>query len=426
MIDRELVKRYIVEFHGRDFSDVRKRELEVSFTRNKAVCIVGPRRVGKTYFLFSLMDEPEDYLYIDFEHPVFYRASPEDIIHVLDSYFELYPRKKGVHVFLDEVQVIADWERMVRYLLDKRFLVAVTGSSSKLMSHEIATHLRGRSMTYTLFTLSFREFLEFKGIEYTGRSFYLNYNRIRGLISEYLMFGGYPEVVLYGEKERILKEYFNLIIRRDILERYNIRNRFLVNELIYFAINNYSRYISYDSLYRMFKQRVRATKRTIINYVSYLEDSMLIFLLRRYFPSVKSRIVSPRKLYLVDTGLGLFGSKDIARDMENAVFLELARRRSYYYPLREIYYFKDSQGYEVDFIVVEGKRVKECINVTYASGFDEVDRREWRSLLRARDLLKCDDLVVVTWDYEDEKELSWFGRDGRISFVPLWKWLLKR
>ncbi|RLE58054.1 MAG: hypothetical protein DRJ35_08670 [Thermoprotei archaeon] len=115
----------------------------------------------------------------------------------------------------------------------------------------------------------------------------------------------------------------------------------------------------------MFKQRVKATKRTIINYVSYLEDSMLIFLLRRYFPSVKSRIVSPRKLYLVDTGLGLFGSKDIARDMENAVFLELARRRSYYYPLWEIYYFKDSQGYEVDFVVVEGKKVKERVNVTY-------------------------------------------------------------
>ena len=425
MIDKELVKRYIVEFRKRDFSDVKRRELKVEFIKGKAICIVGPRRVGKTYFLYSLMMNLENQLYVDFEHPVFYNVSPRDIIHIIDSYFELYPERKNLYVFLDEVQAVEDWERIVRYLLDRGFYVAVTGSSSRLMSHEIATHLRGRSITYYLLTLSFREALNFKNIEHKGENFYLNYSKIKGLISEYLKYGGYPEVILYDVKERVLKEYLNLIIRRDIIERYNIRNKHLINELIYFAINNYSRYISYDSLLKLFKQRLNVTKRTIINYLSYFEDSMLFFFLRRFEPSIKSRIVSPRKIYLIDTGFGIFGNKSISRDMENAVFLELLRRKYYFNPLCEIYYFKDSQGHEVDFVVKEGDKVKECINVTYASGFDEIDKRDWRSLLKAREVLGCSKLTIVTWDYEDKKELSWFGRRGEISFVPLWKWLLQ-
>ncbi len=425
MINKELVKRYIAEFHERDFSDVRKRELNVKFIRNKATCIIGSRRVGKTYLLFSLIDKPENYLYIDFENPIFYNTSPEDIVQILDAYFELYPENRKVYVFLDEVQVVKDWERAVRYLLDKGFNVAVTGSSSKLMSHEIATHLRGRSLTYNLFTLSFREFLQFNEIKYRGRDFYVNYSKIKSLISEYLKYGSYPEVVLNEEKERILKEYLELIIKRDILERYGLRNRYLVNELIYFAINNYSKYISYDSLFRLFKQRIKVTKRTIINYLSCFEDSMLFFFLRKYEPSIKARIVSPRKIYLIDTGFGIFGSKDVARDMENAVFLELLRRKFYFNPLLDIYYFKNSQGYEVDFIIKEGNIIKECIQVTFANDFDEVDKREIRALIKAGDFLNCKNLIVITWDYEDVKEISWFGSKGRIKFIPIWKWFLE-
>ena len=203
-MDKELVKRYIVSFHEKDFSDVKKRELEISCAKNKATCIVGPRRVGKTYFLFSLIDNPENYLYIDFENPIFYNAKPSDIITILDAYYELYPENKDVVVLLDEVQSIEDWERMVIYLLDNNLRVFVTGSSSKLLSREIATHLRGKSLTYYLFTLSFREFLEFKKIGYAGREFYSNYSKIKKALEEYLEFGCYPEIALSDVKERII------------------------------------------------------------------------------------------------------------------------------------------------------------------------------------------------------------------------------
>jgi len=422
MLNKDLVKRYLAELRSRDFSDVRKRELQVNFVKNKAVSIIGPRRAGKTYFLFSLMKELKNCLYIDFEHPIFYNIAPEDIISLLDSYFELYPEEGELYVFLDEVQAVHDWERMVRYLLDRGYYVAVTGSSSRMLSQEVATHLRGRSLIYNIFTLSFREFLEFKDVEYKGEKLYLNLNKIRSLLEEYLTFGAYPDVALNGEKERILKEYLNLIITRDIMERHVIRNRFLINELVYFGINNYSSYISYDSLFRLFKQRIKITKATLINYLQSFEDAMVFFFLRRYYPSIKARIVSPRKIYLVDTGFGLFGSKDIARDMENVVFIELLRRIS---PLTELYYFKDQRGHEVDFVVKRGNAIEELIQVTYAGDFNEIDRREWRSLLKAMEMLGCRNLLCITWDYEAEEELTWFGRKGRIKFIPLWKWLLK-
>ena len=160
--------------------------------------ITGPRRAGKTYYLFSLVDKnaPERYLYVDFEHPVFHPMTSGDFIDVLDAYRELYPEIKRPVIMLDEVQAVPDWERIVRYLLDEGYTVYVTGSSSKLLSREVATHLRGRSLTYTLFPLSFGEFLRFKGVEYRGREFYRNLTRINRLLEEYLRFGAYPEVAL--------------------------------------------------------------------------------------------------------------------------------------------------------------------------------------------------------------------------------------
>ncbi len=425
MIDKDIVKRYIVDFHSRDFSDVRGREIEIKPIRSKATCIVGPRRVGKTYLLFSLMDNPVKYLYIDFEDPIFYGSEPRDIIDILDAYSELYPEIERPTVFLDEVQVIRDWERIVRHLLNMGFDTYVTGSSSKLLSHEIATHLRGRAITYTLFPLSFIEYLTFKNIGFKGRELYQNYSLIRSSIEEYLRYGGYPEVVLHEEKDRILREYLNVMIRRDVIERYGLRNRYLVNELMYFALNNYAKYMTYDSLYNLFKQRIKVTKKTLINYISYFEDSQLLLLLRRYQPSIKARISSPRKIYLIDVGLATIFEKDIARDMENTVYIELLRRNHYYNPQMEIYYYRNNQGYEVDFIIKEGKQIKECIQVTYANSHDEIERREIRALIKAREGLKCKNLKIITYDYEDEVVESWYGSKERIIYIPLWKWMLK-
>ncbi len=426
MIDKNSVKRYILEFQSRDLRDVKPREMNVKSMKGKATVIIGPRRAGKTYYLFYIMKggSREDYLYLDFEHPLLYTLNPSDFPKILDAYKELYPERKPV-LLLDEVQVVPDWERMVRYSLDLGHTVYLTGSSSRLLSQEVASHLRGRGLTYTLMPLNFREFLSFKDVGYGRRDAYRNYALIMRSLEEYLRYGSYPEVVLTndpGLKSRILKEYLDLVIRRDVIERHSIRNRRLINELVYFALNSYSKYLSFDSLYKLVKGRARATKRTIINYVGYLEEAFALFLLRRYSPSVKERMVAPRKIYLVDTGYGIFGAKDIARDMENAVFLELFRWASVD-PTRELYYWR-GQNYEVDFVLVEKGRVSELLQVSYSLEGRKTRLREVRSLLKASKVIGCNRLTILTWNEEGEEELEWWGLRGRIRFIPLWKWLL--
>ncbi|WP_157868120.1 ATP-binding protein [Pyrococcus abyssi] len=422
MLDKTLVKRYILEFHERDFSKVLPRELKVSKVKGKAIAIIGPRRAGKTHYLFSIIkDNPERYLYVDFENPIFHPMKPRDFIVVLDAYRELYPEFEKPIVMLDEVQAVPDWERIVRYLLDGEYEVYLTGSSSKLLPMEVASHLRGRAITYTLFPLSFREFLRFKGLNYEGRSFYRNYNRISSLLDEYLWYGAYPEVALADKsvKELILREYLNVLIKRDILERHRIKNIYLLNELLYFSIRSYAKYVSVDSLYRLFKGRLKVTKRTIANYLNYLEESFAIFLLRRYEPSIKGRITSPRKLYLIDTGFSMFGEKDLSRDVENVVFLELVRRN----PWAELYYWK-SPNHEVDFVVVERGKVKELIQVSIDLSEEKTRKREFLALLNASKRLACRDLKVITLNEEGEEKVEMYGMKGVIKIVPLIKWLL--
>jgi predicted AAA+ superfamily ATPase len=113
-------------------------------------------------------------------------------------------------------------------------------------------------------------------------------------------------------------------------------------------------------------------------------------------------------------------SEDFGRLIENLVAIELMRRKSYWFKNQEVYYWKDYQQNEVDFVVKEGEMIKQLIQVTYASNKDEIEIREIKGLLKASALLDCNNLLVITWDYEDETTVE----NRKIVFKPLWKWLL--
>ncbi|WP_366078514.1 DUF4143 domain-containing protein [Thermococcus sp.] len=171
------------------------------------------------------------------------------------------------------------------------------------------------------------------------------------------------------------------MIKRDVLERHPVRNVYLLNELLYLSLRSYSKYLSVDSLYCLLKGRLKVTKRTIANYLPYLEEAFFFFLLRKYERSPKERVVAPRKLYLIDTGLSLFGSKDVGRDVENAVFIELMRMKSSN-PRLELYHWKGHSGHEVVFVVVEGGRVRELIQVSADLSDEKTRKREFLALLK--------------------------------------------
>jgi len=184
--------------------------LRVDFSIDKVISIVGPRRAGKTYFLYDIIKrlkiDEENFIFINFEDDEIVDLNRKEKINFINYHREIY----GVnpkYIFLDEIQNLEKWDNFLHSLVEKKkYYIFVTGSSSKLLSREIATQLRGRSLSYYLFTLNFREFLEFRKISFKGKDFYSNYNKIKKSVEEYLKFGAYPEVVLNEEKERILKE----------------------------------------------------------------------------------------------------------------------------------------------------------------------------------------------------------------------------
>jgi predicted AAA+ superfamily ATPase len=173
---------------------------------------------------------------------------------------------------------------------------------------------------------------------------------------------------------------------------------------------------------------IKASKNTLYNYLEYANDSYFLFYLKKFSYSLKDIERSIPKIYVIDNGIiNVFShrfSENIGRLMENLVFLNLRRK---YRENKNIFYLKTRENYEVDFVVKEENRISKLIQVTYANSFDEINPREYRSLLHTNELFKSDkpELIMITWDYEDEKKLSWFGKEGTIKFVPLWKWLLK-
>ena len=418
MIKENLIK----DFFTRDIRfDGIKRELEVNLSERKIISLVGPRRAGKTWYFYYLFQKVPLPMYINFEDIAFRNLSPEEFFEVIKIFSEIkYPPKT---LLLDEVQNLKDWSVLIRSLHDREFKIFITGSSSKLLPKEISTQLRGRTLSYILLPFSFREFLKAKKNNlrpevFEERGVLLKY------LKEYLTYGGFPEVVLSQSKERILKEYLEEIFYKDFVERHEIRSLEFGKFLFEFCFQNFSKEISFKKVKNFFGKKISDT--TLYSYVEKLQDTLAIFFVERFEKSLYLRRSFPRKVYVVDIGPStiLRFEEDFSRRMENVVFLELLRETNIN-PLIEIYYWKDSSQYEVDFVIKEGIKVKKLIQVTYANSFEEVKPREIRALLKAKEVLKCENLIVITWDYEDEKECSWFGKKGKIKFIPLWKFLLE-
>ncbi len=426
MFEEKLVLEFFRKLEERvKKEEIFERELKVEKIKNKAISIIGPRRAGKTFFLLRIFrDNLSKAVYIDFENVAFRNVTTKDVIEIItlaENYFE----KKVKIVFLDEIQRLKDWESLARSLLDLGYYVFLSGSSSKLLSKEIATQLRGRTLSYTLLPLSFREFLNLKGIKIKEVLSLSEEIRIKKLLEEYIEWGSYPEVVLYQEKrEKLLKEYYDLIFYRDFVERFEIKSLSVASLLFEFFLQNFSKEMSINKIVNFVNSKLGIkTKSTVYDYVDKLSDIFFVFFVERFRKNIYERKSWPKKVYVCDLGLSnlIRFEKDFGKRMENVVFLELLRKTNEK-PLWKIYYFKDYQQREVDFVIKEGIKVKQLIQVTYTSARDEIEKREIKSLLKANELLKCKNLICITWDYEDEEEIK--GR--KIKFLPLWKWLLEK
>lgn len=440
-INKNIFKQVIREFHETTLPEVFPRDLELPLRPEKVIALTGPRRSGKTYLLFGMIKKllaqglrPEQIVYLNFEDPRLRPFDATDLEVFYDAYRELYPRAvfsnefKG-YLFLDEIQTVNRWELGIRRLLETRkFYIFLTGSSSKLMSYEIATELRGRALNYELFPFSFRELLRAKNIQLDEMSQFSSVRfAIASAFEEYLNYGGFPEVILAESEElkfRILRSYLETMFIRDLVERYGIRNQSVLREMVKYLATNAATQFSVSAFYRWIKTAYPVTKRTLINYLDYLEDSRLFLMVNRLSPSLKEQVLSPKKVYLIDVGLkevfGVGRSRDTGRKLENIVAMELMRRRARNSRMN-VFFWKDLRKREVDFVVVEKGQVKELIQVCAEMTDYKAKERELRALAVASDELRCDNLKIVTLEQEGEENVE----EKKVQVVPAWKWLLE-
>ncbi len=427
---REMLEEVVEEFLRLGVPPMRRREISLPRPRGKAVVVTGLRRTGKTYLLYQTMKEYlesgrsiEQLLYVNLEDNRLEGITSRDLSYLVEIYASRNPGSREMLLFLDEVQVIPGWERFVRRLLERRDArVFVTGSSSKLLSYELASTLRGRSFAQRLFPLSFREFLRFKGYSIPRVLTEDDRGIVRSYLREYLVYGGFPELVSYDEilKIRTLQEYLDLVIYRDLVERYGIEKLGALRALIRATVRNFARKSSVRRIHTMLlSMGARISVNKVYEYFSYLEDVGLVLPIRKLETSEIESMRTIPKLYVVDNGFPtIYGLKDEGFRMENLVAVELLRRKYYWRPLMEVYYW-ESRGKEVDFVVREGGEVRQLIQVS-ASMDQDVRRREFSALSSASKALGCNDLKVITGGEEGIEE--WDGRS--IELIPLWKWLL--
>jgi len=428
MINKETFAQIILDFQKGTIPDLFDRELkiELEIPVKRAITIFGPRRCGKTYYLYGLIKrllntsiKKERILYINFEAPRLTEISLNDLTTLLDVFYEIYPenRDEKVWFFFDEIQNVKDWEIFVRNILDtQNAQIFISGSSSKLLSKEIATALRGRSLSYLLLPFSFKEFLKARGIQYKKYLSSAERDNLLHAFNEYFSFGGYPETIIYpAEREKLIKEIIEATIYRDLIERYNLRNTKVIKLMFNYLVK--SKKFSIHKFYNFLKSlNTKISKNSLYNYLALFNDALIFFPLRKFSYSLKNIEQSLPKIYTVDNAFitEIMGNER-GKKLENLVFLGLLRKG--YEFNKQIFYFSNTK--EVDFLIKEGNKIKELIQVCYDIEDFITKEREINSLIKTADELSCNELLIITSDYEGEEKIK-----GRIiKFFPVWKWL---
>jgi len=407
---------------------LRNQSYKEPITLKRILAIVGPRRAGKTYFMYQLIQSllenghcsKEDILFVDFEDYRLGGFTGDNMDELLAAFHQLAGRYPHF-LFFDEVRHLQGWNRVLRTLHNRsRFKIIISGSNSQLLDREIATELRGRYQDITMLPFSFLEYLGYRDISFTPVSLRTAARgNIVAAFDEYIRHGGFPEVVMArsaAERRKLLQSYFKTIFYRDILERYNIKARHVLDALMNEVLESYSGIFSITRFEKRLKQGgLPGSKRTISNYLYYLQDAFFVIANDKFSYSPRRRIMNPKKVYLTDTGFAALGrpfAENRGRILENLVAIELFRRGM------EAYYFKNR--HECDFIIKQGPRPTHAIQVCWDLT-DRNEKREVAGLVDACGLLNLTSGTILTYAQDEKREKNGL----KISVLPVYKWLLE-
>jgi hypothetical protein len=405
-----------MEWFGKFARDLIPRRDLPPFQKELCLAITGVRRSGKTSMAVQLakeLNQLETTFYFNFEDPLFFAGTN---VTVIDSLVTLYQEEVGrspTLIILDEVQGVLGWEKWVRKAIDTgKYQVIVTGSSSELLSSEIATAIGGRVLEAIVWPLSFEEFLDFRKVRPESEGIYLRE------LEEYLYWGGFPKVALLKsetDKILLLKQYISDIVLRDVMARHQILNQQALHQLVAWYVGGVACLHSYNAIRKAFGMSTEL----VSNLTHYLSQAFLAFEMSRYHPNLKVQSRDPKKVYFIDAGLRTVSlqsaREDWGRLAENLVYLELRRRK------KELYYFKQEQ--EVDFVLTRLGKPTEALQVSYSDlTVSKTLDREVFALLECLKALKLKSGKILTHSYED----LYKTKGCQIEFIPLHQWLVKK
>lgn len=404
------------ELQQNDLSSLcsREEEKQLSLNSNLAQIVIGVRRSGKSTICEKYLRQNHvNFAYVNFDDDRLSSLKTEDFDIVLDALYQLYGDFK--YLFLDEVQNIADWQLFINRLLRQKIHLFVTGSNSKLLSTELTTHLTGRHTKIELYPFSFREYGTMKKVELNSLSTKAVALRKKAL-SNYLIEGGFPELLNETNKRGYIETLLNSIIKNDIARRFRIKFVDVLRRLAAYLSDNFCQEFVASDLAKLFD----ISDHTAENYYSYLKEAYLLLGVPKFSYKSKDRIRN-EKVYVVDVAFvserkGTFSSENIGWRLENVVYIELLRRNRPEY--NDVFYYRNSQ-WEIDFIVAKNGQVNQLIQVSYNISSEKTRKREINGLVKGAEKFKCENLLLINFDEQTEIE-----KDGHtIQIVPASEWL---
>lgn len=379
-----------------------KEEMKIPHIKD----IIGVRRCGKTVLMYQIISElirqgvnGENILYLNFDDPEL-----ADMEKAITSSLQINPDIS--HVFLDEIQNIEGWERMIRVHYDRKKFhrIFVSGSSASLISRDVGKTLTGRHLTRVMTPFSFREYLSGRNVE---RPMDIsNRERVIHHLETYLQNGGFPETLELDSfaSKSVLVDLYNDILTRDIVSRFNA-DPAIVKSIGYYMMTNICGNFSHNSVGRALNLHYDTVKK----YMPYFEEVFLLLIVPFFSWKIKTTVKKDLKCYSIDTGLrnavAFKFSDDIGKLAENMVMVELRRRG------KDVYFWQGKR--EVDFVIREGSEIT-GINVSYT---DDIRKREKEALLEFRERYRKSNVMLITKDTDGTDE-------NGIIHIPLWKWLL--
>lgn len=383
----------------------------------QAQVVIGVRRCGKsTLCLQTLADAGVGFAYADFDDERLAGINADQLNEVLEVLYKIYGEFN--YIFLDEIQNIERWPLFVNRLLRTKIHVVLTGSNAKLLSSDLATHLTGRSSEIELYPFSFAEHCAMKGVDRNGKSTKAIASQ-RKAFDDYMAQGGFPELMQIKNSKKYVSNLLNNILKRDIEQRYRISYTAQFENLANHLLNTSPCVLNTTDIANLFGFK---STHTIHNYIKYLKEAYLIIGLKKF--STKSRIRTVgEKIYAIDVAMmnqreNAFAGQNLDWRLETIVLCHLMRKcKNMGW---DIYYLSDRTG-ECDFVVCEGNKVLQCVQVSYDISAEKTRKREINGLMLAYRKTKCENLLLLTDHAYEEMEKN----GHHISIKPAYEWCLE-